>query len=95
MGHKAQAMGQKTAETGQTETGHSRARTPFSEGMSRLSHGTQEHQGRDTAVGQDTPDPAGAGASRPTVTSVDVQQEHKSRMAADPRFAGWVAGGKA
>ena len=95
MGQIELSMGQKSESTGQNETGHSRARTPFSEGMSRLSHGTPSNRDGTQTVGQDNPSPVGVGASRPTDTPSQRQQEHKARLAADPRFAGWAAGIKA
>ena len=95
MGQIELNMGQKSEATGQTEAGHSRARTPFSEGMSRLSHGTHTSRDGTQAVGQDNPSPSGVGASRPTPPAAVSKEEHKARMAADPRFAGWAAGSKA
>ena len=83
MGHKASITGQKTQEAGQSEAGHSRARTPFSEGMSRLSHGTQYGGTRDTSV-------VGQGQA-----STPFRSRPHPTAAADQRFAGWIAGATA
>ena len=80
MGHKTSITGQKTQEAGQSEAGHSRARTPFSEGMSRLSHGTQDGVTRDTFV-------AGQGQA-----STPFRSRPHPTATTDKRFAGWLAG---
>lgn len=80
MGQKGVNMGHRSNAAGQTAAGQSRARTPSSGGMSRLSRGTQADLIRDTeVVGQDKASTPFRTSSRPTATT-------------DPRFAGWIAG---
>lgn len=83
MGQIERTVGHNEEETGQSEAGHSRARTPFSEGMSRLSHGTQDGMTRDTfVVGQGQASTPFRSRPHPTATP-------------DQRFAGWIAGASA
>ena len=80
MGQKRLSAGHKTKSTGQAEVGHSRARTPFSEGMSHLSQGHKMHGTRDTeVVGQDR-----------TSTPFRIPSHPTAKI--DSRFAGWIAG---
>lgn len=91
MGHFQTVAGHKTEETGQNEAGHPRARTPSSGGMSRLSHGTQEHGTGTVVVGQGQSSASLRDRPHPTDTPEVRREKERLRLSADPRFAGWAA----